>query len=398
MTSPKSQIVQLALQESAAHLSAILKTAVEGIITIDEVGKIESANAAAQRLFGYEEEEMVGQNVSMLMPEPYHSQHDRYLSHHCRTGEKKIIGIGREVVGKRKDGTIFPMDLSVSEVILPGRRLFTGFVRDISKRKQQEAELIAMASSLEAKNKELESIVHVASHDLRAPLVNIHGFSQELAGACRNWSKLVADEPMSEEVREKLSSLIQEEVSEPLAFILASVTKIDRLLGGLLRLSRLGHAALKIESVDMNTLAAEVLASFEYQIKAVGATVQVGPLPRCQGDAIQLNQVLSNLVDNAIKYRDPARALMIDINGEIRGAEAHYEVRDNGHGMVPEYHSKAFEIFHRLEPGQSEGEGLGLTIAQRIIQRLDGKIWLNSALGMGCHFHISLPLAKSSSP
>jgi two-component system, LuxR family, sensor kinase FixL len=231
MSSSSPEMVQLALQESAARLSAILNTAVEGIITIDEFGKIESANASAQSLFGYTEAEMIGQNVSMLMPEPYRSQHDGYLSHHCRTGEKKIIGIGREVVGQRKCGTVFPMDLSVSEVVLPGRRLFTGFVRDVSVRKQQEERLLAMASSLEAKNKELESIVHVASHDLRAPLVNIHGFSQELVGACRNWNKLVENEPMPHEVREKLSSLIQEEVAEPLEFILASVTKIDRLLG-----------------------------------------------------------------------------------------------------------------------------------------------------------------------
>jgi signal transduction histidine kinase len=148
----------------------------------------------------------------------------------------------------------------------------------------------------------------------------------------------------------------------------------------------------------MNALAAEVLASFEFQIKAAAATVQVEPMPKCRGDAVLLNQVLSNLIDNAIKYRDPVRPLLIEITGEISGEEAQYVVRDNGRGMAPEYQLKAFEIFHRLEPNQSEGEGLGLTIAQRIIQRLDGKICLSSALGVGCNFRVFLPLAKLSSP
>lgn len=387
-----------AVEEVAARLNAILNTAVEGIITIDDRGVMESANPAAQTIFRYEEQEMVGQNVSMLMPEPDRGRHDSYLAHYLKTGEKKIIGIGREVFGRRKNGTIFPMDLSVSEILLPGRKLFTGFVRDISERREQEMALIAMARSLEAKNKELESIVHVASHDLRAPLVNIQGFTRELETACAHANDLMAGFPISDEARQTLIATMHREVNEPLSFIQASVTKIDRLLGGLLRLSRLGRAALSVENVDMNEVMANVLATMEYQIKEVAATIRVTNLPPCRGDAVQLNQVFSNLIDNAVKYRHPTRPLHLEISSTSVGSEVVYQVRDNGRGIDPAHYAKAFEVFHRLEPGDCEGEGLGLTIAQRIIQRLDGRIWLDNSPGGGCTFHVSLPRAANPSP
>jgi len=137
-----------ALRDSEQRLRAILETAVEGIITIDERGTIESVNPAAEKLFGYRASEALGQNISLLMPSPYREQHDRYLSHYRDTGERKIIGIGREVSGQRKDGSVFPLELAVSEVRLAGRRIFTGFVRDISRRKQAEQELLEVNEDL----------------------------------------------------------------------------------------------------------------------------------------------------------------------------------------------------------------------------------------------------------
>src|ERR1041385_5484616 len=173
-----------ALADSAERLRAILETAVEGIITIDERGLIESINPAAERTLGYQAKEVIGKNVSVLMPSPYREEHDTYLANYLRTGVAKIIGIGREVVARRKDGTTFPIDLSVSEVRLANRRLFTGFIRDITERRRSEERLAALAQTLAEKNKELETIVYVASHDLRSPLVNIQGFSKELVHAC----------------------------------------------------------------------------------------------------------------------------------------------------------------------------------------------------------------------
>src|ERR1051326_1986009 len=181
---PQSSRAAAKRSDTEERLRAILRTAVEGIITIDERGIIESINPAGEKIFGFSAEEVIGKNVNVLMPSPYREEHDGYISNYRQTGHAQIIGIGREVFGQRKDGSIFPMDLAVSEVRLAQRRMFTGFVRDITERKRSEERLAELAQTLAEKNKELETIVYVASHDLRSPLVNIQGFSAELARAC----------------------------------------------------------------------------------------------------------------------------------------------------------------------------------------------------------------------
>lgn len=384
-----------AQSDSAERLRAILQTAVEGIITIDERGIVESMNPAAEQIFGYRATEVIGKNVSLLMPSPYRETHDEYMGNYLRTGQAKIIGIGREVVGQRKDGAVFPMDLAVSEVKLSDRRLFTGFVRDITERKKAEARLAELAQTLVEKNKELETIVYVASHDLRSPLVNIQGFSQELTRACsRLKSRLQEGSGPSARPDPELTQLLAEDIPEALDFIQAGVAKIDALLAGFLRYSRLGRAALKLERLDMNEMLASIAKSMEYQVQQTGAQLRIEPLPHCVGDATQVNQVFSNLLDNALKYREPKRPGLIEVSGQIDSGRVVYRVSDNGIGIAPEHQGKIFEIFHRLNPGASEGEGLGLTIAQRILERQNGRIWVESQSGEGSTFWVSLPAAK----
>ncbi|MGE5611583.1 MAG: PAS domain S-box protein, partial [Bacillota bacterium] len=181
------RMAEQASRDNEARLKAIVNTAVDGIITIDERGIIETINPAAERIFGYSPAELIGQNVKMLMPNPYHDEHDQYLANYCRTGQRKIIGIGREVLGKRKDGTIFPIDLAVSEVLLGNRRIFTGIVRDVTARKQAEEELrkakeLAEQSWVEAEtqreiaeaaNRAKDHFLAVLSHELRTPLTPV---------------------------------------------------------------------------------------------------------------------------------------------------------------------------------------------------------------------------------
>ena len=387
------------LSDTEERLRAILETAVEGIITIDERGIIESMNPAAEKAFGFRAQEVVGRNVSVLMPSPYREEHDGYLANYLRTGQARIIGIGREVIGQRKDGTQFPMDLAVSEVRLAERRLFTGFVRDISERKKAEASLADLAQTLAEKNKELETIVYVASHDLRSPLVNIQGFSRELAQACtrlrerlRGHSFLPAPpDAKAGPADPELNLLLEQDIPEALQYIQAGVTKIDALLAGFLRYSRLGKAALRIERLDMNSLLQAVLQTMEFQIQKAGASLTVEALPDCLGDATQVNQVFSNLLDNALKYLSPNRALAIRVSGRMENHRSIYAVQDNGIGIATPHQAKVFEIFHRLNPSVGEGEGLGLTIAQRILERQNGRIWVESEPGIGSRFFVSLP-------
>ena len=378
------------LRDSEERLHAILRTAVEGIITIDERGIVETMNPAAEKIFGWRATEVVGRNVSCLMPNPYSREHDSYLQNYVRGGHAKIIGIGREVKGLRRDGTVFPMDLAVSEVRLSDRRLFAGFVRDITERKIAEAKLEEFAQTLAEKNKELETIVYVASHDLRSPLVNIQGFSQELAHSCDHLRKLLV-EPSASTSGEELRTVLEKEIPESLDFIQAGVVKIDALLSGFLRYSRLGRAAISIRPLDMDALLEAVAKAMEFQIQRAGAKVELQPLPECCGDETHLSQVFSNLLDNALKYLDEKRPGIITVSGEVRDGRAVFAVQDNGIGITREHQPKIFEIFHRLNPASGEGEGLGLTIAQRLLERQNGRIWVDSTPGKGSVFYVSLP-------
>ncbi len=180
-----------------------------------------------------------------------------------------------------------------------------------------------------------------------------------------------------------------------MSFIQAGVSKIDLLLAGFLRFSRLGRAALNLKKLDMNTMLSNIEQTIEFQIKQAGATLEVRTLPPCRGDAVQINQVFSNLIDNALKYRDPARGLRIAISGEEREGQSVYAVRDNGIGIAPEHQGKIFEMFHRLNPSATDGEGLGLAIAQKILERQEGRIWVESQAGEGSSFLFHCPQDKA---
>jgi signal transduction histidine kinase len=286
------------------------------------------------------------------------------------------------------------MDLSVSEVRLADRRLFTGFVRDITQRKRSEERMTDLAHNLAEKNKELETVVYVASHDLRSPLVNIQGFSKELIRSCRRVQELMALVSPPGEIGREFDLLMKEEIPESIAYIQAGVAKIDMLLSGFLRFSRLGRESLQIERLDMDAILASVIQAMEFQIQRCGAEVELGELPACRGDAAQINQVFTNLLDNALKYMPSDRCAHIRIQGAVENGRVIYNVADNGIGISTSHQEKIFQIFHRLDPEAGEGEGLGLTIAQRILERQNGRIWVESEPGRGSTFFVSLPKAN----
>ena len=266
---------------------------------------------------------------------------------------------------------------------------------DITTRKQAEEERERLMSELSRKNTELEQLVYVTSHDLRSPLVNVQGFSTELQFAIQELRRVFERESMPEKLHQHVMAVIEEDINEALQYILVSIKKMDSLLSGLLKLSRLGRAVLTIETLDMTPLISHVVSTFEFQIQQAGVALEIAPLPQCRGDKEQTNQIFSNLLENALKYLDPDRVGRIHIWGREDPERVVYCVEDNGVGISAEHQHKIFDIFHRLDPGQSQGEGLGLSIVRKVLERQDGTVWVESEYGQGARFFVALPRAQA---
>lgn len=372
-------------------LRAVLDAALEAIVTIDARGTILTCNPAAERIFGYERDEMLGRNVSMLMGEPESEEHDGFVRRYLASRQPRVIGIGRDVLGRRKDGSVVPLHLGITEIRVDGEPIFVGLLRDTSQEREGARRVTELHDSLAERNRKLQSLLYVASHDLRTPLVNIQGFSQELRASCDTLRGALEGIALPAETRREVERVLSEEIPEALGYILGGTAKMDTLLGGILRLSRLGRRALSLQPLDMNRILDELLVTMEFQIQQQNARVDVGPLPSCVGDPVQVGQVFGNLLDNALKYSAPDRTPAIRVSGERRDDEAVYRVADNGVGIPARHQDRIFEVFHRLDQSGVPGEGLGLTIAQRIVDRHHGHVSVDSSPGEGSTFVVRLP-------
>lgn len=273
----------------------------------------------------------------------------------------------------------------------PGRMavMFT----DITGRRMAEQGRERLMRQLRIKNEELESVVYIASHDLKSPLVNIRGFSGELNKSLKALRDLLESQPLSDEARGQIRPFFETDFPESMNFINAGTAKMEAMLNGLLRLSRIGAAQSRPECLHVNGLLEQILRNFKYLIKEDEVTIDIAPdLPDCMGDSLLISQVFSNLIDNAIKYRSPDRPLHIRVEGRTDRSEVEYCVRDNGIGIASEHINKVFEIFHQLNPGRDKtGQGLGLTIVRKIVESQDGRVWIESVPGQGTTVFIRLP-------
>ena len=351
----------------------------------DAAGRITYVNDKFCEISKYSREELLGQDHRII--------NSGYHPKSFFTDLWMTIASGRawkgEIKNRAKDGTTYWVDTTIYPFLeADGRpRQYIAIRTDITQRREDELRLIYLAEELAAKNKEMETIVYVVSHDLRSPLLNVQGFGRALVRACGELKEKYATIHDADVER-----LFGTEIPRALHFIEAGVAKMDSLLSGFLRFSRLGRVVLQSQKIPMNTLVHGAVQALKFQAEEIDAVIEVGELPDCFGDPTLTGQVFSNLIDNALKYREPARRCVISIAGEIVKGEAVYRVRDNGIGIAPEHQPQVFELFHRLHPKKSAGEGLGLTIAQRILERQRGRIWLESRAGAGTTFFVALPV------
>ncbi|GJL66041.1 MAG: hypothetical protein NPIRA05_10120 [Nitrospirales bacterium] len=260
---------------------------------------------------------------------------------------------------------------------------------------QPGEDLAQLNQVLLQKNYELETLINVVSHDLRAPLVTIQGFSKELSDSCARLRGAIDTSEHREINRSDVVLALDEEIPEALQYIRVGAEKISNVLSGILQFSRLGRLSLHCEPLNMNAMVHGIATVMEFQLKEKGVMLQIDDLPDCLGDETLLGQVFSNLIENAYKYLDPARPGMIRVTGEIKDEKSMYTVEDNGIGIQEDHQGKIFEMFHRLDPKEGAGEGLGLTIVRRIVERHQGDVWVDSTFGVGTKFMVSFPSATT---
>jgi len=296
---------------------------------------------------------------------------------------------------KKKDGTVFPVEITANFVEYEGREYNCAFARDISERKAAEQERELLMQQLRERNDELQSIVFTTAHDLRSPLVNIAGFTGELEKGLRQLEDLLEAAKLNKQVAEQIQHLLKTDIAESLGFVRFGSEHMDMLLNGLMRLSVVGAARIELSEVNMKELFDKIIEGLQYQIHEHVIDISVpDELPNCFGDFAMLTQVFSNLIDNAIKYRHPERTAIVKIGTSIQDSTVEYTVADNGIGIESPHLEKVFELFHRLHLKQEQdGQGLGLTIVRRILDRLGGTVRIESVPGLGTTVHVRLPRA-----
>jgi signal transduction histidine kinase len=265
---------------------------------------------------------------------------------------------------------------------------------------RQNAELVTANLDLDHKSRENEMFVYSVSHDLRSPLVNLQGFSKEL-GTARDALRKMLEGEMDAETRKRALRLIERDVTEPIHFIQTAVLRLSSIIDALLRLSRVGRVEYKGEVVELNAVIKRIREAMSGQIAARGAELVVPPLPPTFGDPTAVEQIFANLIGNAVNYLDPARPGRVEIGvvekpeGEAAGMQLFY-VKDNGLGIPEAYLPKVFTIFQRLHGNIAPGEGIGLALVRRMVERHGGRIWVESTEGIGTTFFVALPLLENS--
>jgi two-component system, LuxR family, sensor kinase FixL len=367
--------VQGALGESEARLRSIIETSPNAVITIDEAGIVQSFSPAAERMFDYEAREVIGRNVSMLMPAPYRDEHDEYLTRYLATGERRIIGIGREVGGRRKDGSVFPVDLAVGEVVLGSRRMFTGFLRDISERKSAEARAHQLQAQLlqVSRVSAMGEMASTLAHELNQPLAAIINYAEAARRMLR------ADPEANQGAVDGLLVKTAQQADR--------AGTIIRRLRGFVRAS-----AGERMRADVNELVEEAcqLALIGAAHDGIDARFELDrDLPPVEVDRIGVQQVVVNLVRNAVDALAGSERRELVVRTRANGDEVEVQVEDSGPGLAAEVAGRLFRPFQTTKP---DGLGIGLPISRSLVEAHGGRLWPSTPPSGGTVFHFTLPL------
>lgn len=362
-------------KNAADKFVAILDSAPDAIVIVSAEGYIELVNKQTEKIFGFKRDEIIGRKVETLVPDALRKVHEEHRSGFFREHSVRPMGSGLELFAKRKDGILFPVEISLSPMKTNEGVFVSAAIRDITERKKAEQRLKELNIELVDSNNELESFSYSVSHDLRAPLRHIIGFGEKL--------KRISSDHLSEEESRLLDR------------ITTSASKMGRLIDDLLMFSRVGRTNLLLTSISMNSIVDEFLAEQADEPENENIEWKIGDLPPAFADPFQIKLVVHNLLSNAVKYSSKSDHRVIETGSYTADGENVYFVKDSGCGFDMEYSSKLFGVFQRLHGDKDyEGTGIGLATVKRIVTRHKGRVWAHSEVNKGSEFYFSIPVNK----